>query len=409
MGHVADPARRHRLQLMFEALDPAAPDAILQVMADFRADPRQGKIDLGVGVFRTEDGRTPVMQAVKEAERLIWERQETKSYTALTGDPGYGEALAALVLNDQAGGPRWSHCASTGGTGALRHGLELARTANPGARVFISDPSWPNHAAIAAGLGMEIVRYPYLSGQEVDIEAMTATLATAKAGDVVILHGCCHNPTGADPDEAGWQAVTECLARTGAVPLADLAYLGFGDGLEADGAAVRHLAANLPEMMLAVSCSKNFGLYRDRAGLLAVQSRDAATAQVVQGRLATLNRLAFSFPPDHGAEVVRTILTTPALRSSWQSELTAMRLRIEDMRQGLAQALAAETGSTHFAFLTRQKGMFSLLGLNPGQTAALARDHGVYMPPDGRINIAGLSAASTPAAARAIAAVTGTS
>ena len=394
---------------MLENLRPQPEDPILALMDRYREDPRQEKIDLGVGVYRDSRGVTPVMRAVKSAERQLVEAQDTKTYTTLAGDPAFVRAMAGLVLGDTVEAGRIAGAGTVGGTGAVRQGLELLRLARPGACVHIPDPSWPNHRAILDALRMPVRTYRYFDAEAngVDMPGLLADLRAVPEGDIVLLHGCCHNPTGADPNVAEWQEIVAVLKARGVTVLIDLAYLGFGDGIGEDAFATRLLAQELPELVVAVSCSKNFGLYRDRAGAVLALSGSAALTGVVQANLATLNRLAYSFPADHGAKVVEMILTSEALSDDWAAELTEMRGRINGLRADLAGALRAETGSDRFGFLAAQRGMFSRLGATPAQIATLRADHAVYMIGDGRMNIAGLSRADIPRLARAIAAVCG--
>ncbi len=391
--------------MMLNALAPQPADKILELMALFRADPRAAKIDLGVGVYRDAEGRTPVMRAVKAAERRLWEVEETKTYTALAGDPGFHAAMARLVLGapDMA---RIAAAATPGGTGAVRLALDLIRRAAPDATVWLPDPTWPNHPALVAAAGLKARTYRYFDAATgaADPAAMLADLAATGPQDAVLLHGCCHNPTGADLSPEAWGAVADLLARTGAVPLVDLAYQGFGDGLEPDAAATRAIAARLPEVLIAASCSKNFGIYRERAGILLALA-DPARRDVVQGNLATLNRLNFSFPPDHGARIVTMILDDDRLRADWQAELDAVRGGMLALRAQLADALRTATNSGRFDFVAHHRGMFSRLGITPDQVARLRADHAIYMVSDSRLNIAGLNATTVPVLARAVAAV----
>ena len=388
---------------MLSNLKPQAPDKILALMGEFRADTRQGKIDLGVGVYKDASGHTPIMRAVKAAEARIWEVQTTKTYAALAGEPEFRDAMAGLIL----GTPPADRLASLGtvaGPGAVRMGFELARMANPDLRVFVSDPTWPNHNSILAFMGLPIVTYRYFDAttRGVDVDGMLADLAQAKPGDLVLLHGCCHNPTGANPTAEEWQAIAAVLEKTGALAMVDLAYQGFGDGLEEDAAATRLLAARLPQMLIAASCSKNFGIYRDRAGALLALTTDTATRDLTQGAMAYLNRQTYSFPPDHGARIVSTILTDAGLRADWQAELEAVRLHMLGLREHLAGELRDLTGTDRFDFIARHRGMFSRLGATPAQVARMKDEAAIYMVGDSRLNIAGLNADTVPILARAI-------
>ena len=389
---------------MLEALKPQPADKILQLMAMFREDPRGDKIDLGVGVYKDATGLTPVMRAVKTAEKQLWDTERTKTYTGLAGEPAYLAAMAGLVLGDAQDASRFAAVATPGGTGAIRQALELIRLAAPGAAVWLPDPTWPNHPSIIAYLGMKSATYRYFDGESraVDFGAMMADLERVAPGDVVLLHGCCHNPTGANLNLTQWAEVAQLLLRKGAVALVDIAYQGFGDGLEEDAAGTRLLARTLPEMLIAASCSKNFGVYRERVGILMALAPNAASQPVTQGTLAYLNRQNYSFPPDHGARLVTMILTDPALKADWMAELEEVRLSMLGLRASLAQELRRLTGSDRFGFIAQHRGMFSRLGATPEQVERLRTEHGIYMVGDSRLNIAGLNAKTVPILAQAI-------
>ncbi|MCV6583912.1 MAG: aspartate/tyrosine/aromatic aminotransferase [Marinibacterium sp.] len=389
---------------MFDALKPQPADKILALMAEFRADPRTDKIDLGVGVYRNADGVTPVMRAVKAAEARLIETQTTKAYTGLLGDPAYSDAMISLVLGGAVARDSIAAAATPGGTGAVRQAFELIRMANPQARVFVSNPTWPNHLSILKYLDIETVAYRYFDSDTrgVDFDGMIADLGQARPGDVVLLHGCCHNPTGANLNAVEWQVVIDLINKNGLIPMIDIAYQGFGDGLEQDAAATRLVASSVPECLIAASCSKNFGIYRERTGLLMAISANSAQTPLNSDTLAFLNRQNFSFPPDHGARVVTTILTDDALRADWMAELEEVRLSMLDLRTQLADALQQRAGSDRFAFLAQHRGMFSRLGAAPELVAKLKEDHGVYMVGDSRLNIAGLNARTIPVLADAI-------
>jgi aspartate/tyrosine/aromatic aminotransferase len=392
---------------LLSALDPLEPDKIIRLMGMFAGDPRSDKIDLGVGVYKTADGQTPVMQAVTTAEARILAEQTTKSYVALSGDRAFREALGALVLGDVVAADRVASLATTGGTGAVRQGFELIRRANPDATVWLSEPTWPNHPAILDAMGMPYKTYRYFDAEAgtLDRAGMMADLARVSGGDVVLLHGCCHNPTGVDLAFEDWQAIAALFAHTGAVPMIDLAYQGFGAGVEEDVAGLRALVRLLPETLIAISGSKTFGLYRERVGLLLAVCATADQCRVTDGTLAWLNRLSYAFPPDHGARVVTTILRDRVLRTVWHAELDGMRTRINANRAAFVTALHHETGSNRFAALGQQHGMFSLLGASPEQVRRLREDHGLYMIGDSRINLAGITPDNVVRAARAIAGV----
>ena len=389
---------------MFETLKPQPADKILALVQKFKEDPRPQKIDLGVGVYKNAEGVTPVMRAVKAAEHQLWQDETTKSYVGLTGDPAFSDGMIQMVLGDAVPRGAVAAAATPGGTGAVRQAFELARLAHPDVRVFVSNPTWPNHVSMLRYLGIEMVPYRYFDEATcgVDFEGMTADLAQAKAGDVVLLHGCCHNPTGANLNTAQWQSVVDLLAKSGATPMIDIAYQGFGDGLEEDAAATQLIAASLPETIIAASCSKNFGIYRERTGLLMAISQDVSKQLVTQGTLAYLNRQNFSFPPDHGARLVTIVLNDPALCADWKAELEQVRLGMLDLRQNLATELQSRAGSDRFSFLAQHRGMFSRLGTTPDMVERLRVEHAIYMVGDSRMNIAGLNATSVPILAQAI-------
>ncbi len=390
---------------MLEALNPQPQDKILQLIALFREDKRDGKIDLGVGVYKDPTGLTPIMRAVKAAEKQLWDRETTKTYTALAGEPAYNAAMTALILGEGFA-DRAASVATPGGTGAIRQALELIRMANPAAKVWMSNPTWPNHPSIVKYLGMPAAEYRYfdVASSGIDFAGLIADLGKVAAGDAVLLHGCCHNPTGANLTAAQWDEVIALLQARGAVPLVDLAYQGFGDGLDADAAATRKVAAAFPEVLIAASCSKNFGVYRERTGILIALSSPERKA-VVQGNLNFLNRQNYSFPPDHGARLVTMILEDAALTADWKAELEETRLNMLNLRTQLAEELRKATNSDRFDFVAHHRGMFSRLGLTEAQVLRLREEHAIYMVGDSRINIAGLNAGTVPVLARAIAAV----
>ncbi|MGP6086777.1 amino acid aminotransferase [Antarctobacter jejuensis] len=389
---------------MFEKIQQQPADKILMLMQAFREDPRDDKIDLGVGVYKDADGKTPIMRAIKAAEKKLWEEETTKSYTGLAGDIGFADAMIALVLGNEVARENVAAAATPGGTGAVRQAFDMVRMANPKARVFVSDPTWPNHLSILKHMGIETVMYRYFDNETggVNFDGMMADQAQAGPGDIVLLHGCCHNPTGANLNATQVKAVIEVLLKTGATPMVDIAYQGFGDGLEEDAATVRAIASSVPECLIAASCSKNFGIYRERTGLLMAVAQDGGARTLNQGTLNYLNRQNFSFPPDHGARLVTYVLSDAALRAEWQAELEEMRTGMLSLREQLAGELQRLSGSDRFGFLAQHRGMFSRLGASPEQVETLRRDHGVYMVGDSRMNIAGLNAKTVPALAEAI-------
>lgn len=392
---------------MLTNLTPQPADKILALMQMFRDDPREQKIDLGVGVYKNAEGVTPVMRAVKAAERKLVETQETKAYTGLAGDPAFSTAMRGLILGDTVDASRVAAVATPGGTGAIRQGLELMRYADKAATIWLSSPTWPNHPSIVKYLGIPMREYRYFDNatRSVDFDGMMDDLSAAKRGDLILLHGCCHNPTGANLTNAQWGQVAELLEGTGAIPFIDIAYQGFGDGLDEDAFGPRLLAARMPEMILAASCSKNFGVYRERTGLLMAVAPDQKSTGDAQKTLAFLNRQNYSFPPDHGARVVQMILDDPALRADWQSELEDVRTGMLVLREQLAAELRQRTNSDQFDFIAHHRGMFSRLGISPEKVEELREKHGIYMIGDSRMNIAGLNSQTVPILAEAIVSV----
>jgi len=389
---------------MFEHLKTQPADKILALMAAYREDPRDDKVDLGVGVYKDASGHTPVMRAVKAAEARLVKEQDTKAYTGLAGDPAFSDAMIDLVLNGAVPRGRVAAVATPGGTGAIRQGLELIKLAAPDATVWLSNPTWPNHPSIVKYLGMPMAEYRYFdeATRGVDFDGLMADLAGVKAGDVVLLHGCCHNPTGANLTADQLTQVIALLQDRKAVPFVDIAYQGFGDGLDADGAATRAIAAAFDNVLIAASCSKNFGVYRERTGILMAVAKDEDQRGLAQQNMAFLNRQNYSFPPDHGARVVTMILTDPELRADWEAELEEVRLGMLDLRKQLADELRRLSNSDRFDYLAEHRGMFSRLGTTPEKVETLRADYGIYMVGDSRMNIAGLNANTIPVLAKAI-------
>lgn len=389
---------------MFQSLKEQPADKILALMQKYKEDPRESKIDLGVGVYKNAEGLTPVMRAVKTAEQQLWERETTKSYVGLVGDPQFSDVMVDLVLSDSVARGNVAAAATPGGTGAVRQAFELLKMANPDVRVFVSDPTWPNHLSILKYLDLPVVPYRYFDSETrgVDFAGMMEDLADARSGDVILLHGCCHNPTGANLNMSQWQEVVDFLNKSGATPMIDIAYQGFGDGLQEDAAGTRLVASSVSETVIAASCSKNFGIYRERTGLLMVVSQDATATGLNQSTLAFLNRQNFSFPPDHGARLVTMVLSDPALRAEWAAELEEVRLGMLELRTQLSSELQRLSGSDRFGFLAEHRGMFSRLGASAEHVEKLRADHAVYMVGDSRMNIAGLNSATVPVLAQAI-------
>ena len=391
---------------MLETLSKAEPDKILSLIALYRDDPRHGKVDLGVGVYKDAAGATPIMRAVREAEKRLYASQTTKSYLGMAGDLAFNRAVSQLALGDAAPAERVSAVQTPGGSGALRVLGELLHAANPAAAVWLPDPSWSNHEQLLGRAGLRLARYPYVDASgALQFEAMREALRQAPRGDVVLLHGCCHNPTGVDLSATQWRATGELLRERELLPLVDLAYQGFGDGLAEDAAGLRGLLTQVPELVVAASCSKNFSVYRDRVGAAIVVARNAAQSETAYSQLMAVARTLYSMPPDHGAAAVSMALSDPELRADWEAELTAMRERMQSLRRGLAEALRKATNSARFDFLAEGKGMFSLLGVSLEQVERLRHESAVYMVDDSRINVAGLREEGLDELARKIAAV----
>ena len=378
---------------MFETLTKAPQDKIFALMAEIAADDRPNKIDLGIGVYKDDEGNTPIMSAVKKAEQRIIETAKTKTYIGVAGNKGFASAMVKLALADSVSADRVRAAQAPGGTGALWVLMTLLKRANPNATLWISDPTWPNHKPMAEQAGFTVKSYPYFDPAtgKVRFEDMLATLDAMGKDDIVLLHGCCHNPTGANLSDEQWDKVVASLKRTGAFPLVDMAYQGFGDGLEEDAYGLRAVARGVDEFVCATSCSKNFGLYRERVGCAMVIGKDVAQAEIANSQMLNIVRGAYSQPPDHGAEIVRLILEDPELRAEWQAELEAMRTRMVSNRQALADAIRARSNSTDFDFVADHRGMFSLLGLSVETVDQLKATSAVYMLDDSRINIAGLA------------------
>ena len=389
---------------MFSNLKEQPADKILQLMKMYRDDPRPEKIDLGVGVYKNAEGKTPIMRAIKTAEQRLWEQEETKSYVGLIGDPAYRDAMAGLILGDAVAAENIAGAATPGGTGAVRQCFEMARMANPDVRVFVSNPTWPNHLSILKFMGLPTIEYRYFDNatRAVDFDGMMEDLRDAKPGDLVLLHGCCHNPTGANLNLTEWQAVVDLLLKTGATPMIDIAYQGFGDGLEQDAAGTRLVAKSVPELLIAASCSKNFGIYRERAGLAMAITQDASQTGLNQDTLAYLNRQNYSFPPDHGTRLVTMILNDAELKADWMAELEDVRLGMLKLREQMASELQKASGSDRFGFIAQHRGMFSRLGAEPELVQKLREEHAIYMIGDSRMNIAGLNETTVPILAKAI-------
>lgn len=396
--------------IMFETLQKLAEDPLLGVMAAYRRDPDVRKVDLGVGVYKTEAGDTPIPAAVRSAALALAAEQPTKVYVGQGGNPRFNQAVLDLTF-----GASHAHVTSgraaalqaPGGCGALRIGAEMLRIAAPGTTIHVSDPTWANHVPLLGNTGLRIESYPYLDRATgaLRIADMLAYLDRLPAGDVVLLHGCCHNPSGVDLTQPDWRAVADVLQRRGLLPYVDIAYQGLGEGLAADAYGARLLVERLPEVLVAVSCSKNFGLYRERTGAIVVVSDSPERTAIAMSQLQRVARGMYSMPPDHGAELVARVYESVELRAEWMAELEGMRTRIVDLRAALVDRLRALRSDVDYSFVNRQRGMFSLLPLSTAQIQRLRDERHVYMPSDGRINVAGISRRNVDYLAESLAAV----
>jgi len=385
--------------LLLDRLEAQAQDSLIALIALAEADPRPTKIDVGVGVYRDAAGNTPILRAVKAAERILLETQATKSYIGSQGDARFVELVKPIVFGeDSASDERIVGLQTPGGCGALRLGAELIAKANPLARIYAGEPTWPNHAPLIASAGVEMVPYPYYAKESRTIcfDRMMDAFGQAEAGDLVLLHGCCHNPTGADLDMEQWRAVADVISERGLIPFVDLAYQGLGKGLEADAAGTRLVVEAADQAIVAQSCDKNFGCYRDRLGTLFVKASSAKGAGIAFGNLLGLARTMWSMPPDHMAAVVRIILDDPELRADWRAELDEMCGRIRQLRARLS------VYDPRLAYIDTQNGMFSMLPLMPAQVLELREEQGIYMAGSGRFNVVGLSDESVERFAAAV-------
>ncbi|MFP8965397.1 aromatic amino acid transaminase [Pokkaliibacter sp. CJK22405] len=394
---------------MFEHLRATPPDPILSLMGLYRDDPRAEKVDLGVGVYKDEAGNTPVMNAVTAAEEKMLKEQTTKTYIGMAGSALFNTRIAELLLGEShklISEKRLTVAQTPGGCGALRMVAEFLASCTPDSTIWVSDPTWGNHIPLLSSAGFELQTYRYFNPEThgVDFEAMLTSLEAAKKGDIVLLHGCCHNPSGADLSRQQWEQITDLVISKGLLPFIDIAYQGLGDGLDDDAYGVRYMAERVSEMVIAGSCSKNFGLYRERVGYLMIVSATAEQTANTTSQMMTTIRQHYSMPPSHGAAIVETILSDATLKQQWLTELDAMNARIHELRGALASRLA-ELGAGDFSFITRQKGMFSFLGINKEQIHRLREEFGIYMIDSSRVNIAGMSSKNIDYVARSIAAV----
>ncbi len=389
---------------MFETLKKAPVDKIFALLGEYRTDKRAEKLDLGIGVYKDETGNTPIMRAVEKAETQMLAEQTTKTYVGVSGNRGFCDAIVDLVFADTVEKSHISSVQAPGGTGSLWVIMQLLNRARPAAKVWVSDPSWPNHWPMLEQAGLKPHFYPYFDPETrgVRFNDMLACFDALGPDDIVLLHACCHNPTGANLTPEQWDKVALSLKKTGAFPLLDLAYLGFGDGLEADAYGVRKIAKTCPEAMVGFSASKNFGLYRERAGVAIGISAEEETAKIVFSQMANIIRASFSQSPDHGAEIVRRIMSEPELYADWEAELGEMRERMLRLRHNLAASLRKFSNSNEFDFIAEHRGMFSLLGLPPHVVEKLRVENAIYLIDDSRANIAGINEHETDKLAKAI-------
>ena len=392
---------------MFETLQAMPADAILGLIAEHRDDPRPNKIYLGVGVYRNATGETPVLDAVKKAERHLLETQTSKSYLGTAGDASFNAAMQAMTFAGVVPDERLVTIQTPGGSGSLRVAAGLLLRARAGARVWVSEPTWANHVPLLGGAGIELKSLPYYDTERhvIQIDAMLDALRAVPQGDIVLLHACCHNPSGLDPSEDEWRAIADVIVERELIPFVDVAYQGFARNVDDDAFAIRHLAPRVPEMIIANSCSKNFGLYRDRVGSMSFLSADAATQSIVSSQANNYVRTLYSMPPDHGAAVVSIILNNAELRDEWLAELKGMRDRLQDMRALLNDALLQKTPDHDFSHLARATGMFCFLGITAEQITRLKQDFGIYMVESSRVNVAGITADNVSYLSDSIAAV----
>ncbi|MGL4379781.1 MAG: aromatic amino acid transaminase [Vibrio sp.] len=389
---------------MFTDLPAPVLDPILSLSVAFRSDPRPQKVDLGIGVYKNSLGQTPIMRAVSLAQEKVVASQTSKSYVGLAGCEEFNHSMMHLVLDSALDSERTIAIQTPGASGALRMLGDLMRVAQPDTTVWISDPSYVNHKPVMEAAGLKVRYYRYFSRETkmVDIEAMLADLAQAGSQDVVLLHGCCHNPTGADIDFSAWQAITELAQKNGFIPFVDIAYQGFGDGLDQDAQGLRYMAKRVEEMLITTSCSKNFGLYRERTGAALVIGKNQREVTNARGKMLTLARSTYTMPPDHGAALVKTVLNDQQLTSIWQQELRDMQQRLLTLRKDLCHELRNQYNTRQFDFIENHRGMFTVLGLSSEQMARLRAEFAIYAVADGRINIAGLTEKDIPYVAKAI-------
>ncbi|ELH5151817.1 aspartate/tyrosine/aromatic aminotransferase [Vibrio cholerae] len=389
---------------MFTHLPAPVLDPILSLSVAFRNDPRPQKVDLGIGVYKNSLGETPIMRAVALAQDKVVASQKTKSYVGLAGCEEFNQSMMQLVLGSTLDVDRTIAIQTPGASGALRMLGDLMRVAQPDTTVWITDPSYVNHKPVMEAAGLKVRYYRYFSRETkmVDTEQMLADLAQAGTKDVVLLHGCCHNPTGADIDFSAWQAITELAQKNGFIPFVDIAYQGFGDGLEQDAQGLRYMAERMEEMLITTSCSKNFGLYRERTGAAIVIGKNQQEVTNARGKMLTLARSTYTMPPDHGAALVKTVLRDEQLTAIWKQELSEMQQRLLTLRKNLCNELRNQHNTRQFDFIESHRGMFTVLGFSAEQMGRLREEFAIYGVADGRINIAGLTEKDIPYVANAI-------
>ncbi|HGY0673838.1 TPA: aromatic amino acid transaminase [Vibrio cholerae] len=389
---------------MFTHLPAPVLDPILSLSVAFRNDPRPQKVDLGIGVYKNSIGETPIMRAVALAQDKVVASQKTKSYVGLAGCEEFNQSMMQLVLGSTLDTERTIAIQTPGASGALRMLGDLMRVAQPDTTVWITDPSYVNHKPVMEAAGLKVRYYRYFSRETkmVDTEQMLADLAQAGTKDVVLLHGCCHNPTGADIDFSAWQAITELAQKNGFIPFVDIAYQGFGDGLEQDAQGLRYMAERMEEMLITTSCSKNFGLYRERTGAAIVIGKNQQEVTNARGKMLTLARSTYTMPPDHGAALVKTVLRDEQLTAIWKQELSEMQQRLLTLRKNLCNELRNQHNTRQFDFIESHRGMFTVLGFSAEQMGRLREEFAIYGVADGRINIAGLTEKDIPYVANAI-------
>ncbi len=395
---------------MFQSIERRPPDPILGLSAAYKVDTNPDKVDLGVGVYKDEAGNCPVMKAVKAAENLLWKTEDSKSYIAQAGPELFIKHTAELLLgadHPALGEGRTCTVLAAGGSGSLRVAAEFINRNAPGTRIFVSDPTWNNHIPLLGSAGLKLETYPYYdhASHSISFDAMMSKLAGAKKGDLVLIHGCCHNPCGADLNQAQWQAVAEAALKQGFTPFIDLAYQGLGDGLVEDVYGLRLLASTLPELVVASSFSKNFGLYRERTGAVTVMTENSKSAEAANSQIVATAREIYSVPPAHGAALVAIVMEDAALRQEWDMELTEMRDRINGLRSQLVSKLQASGVDRDFSFIRNEKGMFSFLGLNAEQVKRLVNEFSIYLVGSSRINVAGINNRNIDYLVQSIAAV----